>query len=102
MSGLAWSHFFLLFHLMAAAAILALPIAVGAVLRELTSGAFAQAALPSQWVGRIHWVAMGGVGLAIVTGIGQMWAFGITLDSLAASQRWLLIKLILVALLTIN
>jgi hypothetical protein len=102
MSSLAWSHVFLFFHLMAAVSILALPIAVAAVLRELTSHAYAVAVQPAQWVGRVHWVSMGGVGLALVTGVLQMWAFGIGWDALLNTQHWLLIKLVLVTLLILN
>jgi hypothetical protein len=102
MSSLAWSHVFLFFHLMAALSILALPLAVAAVLRELTSRRFLVAVQPIQWVGRIHSVAMGGVALAVVTGLLQMWAFGIGWDALVNSQRWLLIKVILVAVLALN
>jgi hypothetical protein len=101
-SNFEWSRVFLFFHLLAAMAVLALPIAVGAVYRELMSRTFEVAVQPTQWVARVHRVSLGGVGLAVLTGIGQMWAFGIGWDALLTTQHWLLVKLVLVVLLILN
>src|SRR5438094_106198 len=97
-----WSRFFLFFHLLAAMTVLALPIAVGAVLRELRAPAFPSSVQPTQWVARVHRVSLGGVGIAVLTGLGQMWAFGIGWDALLNTQHWLLIKIVLVILLILN
>jgi hypothetical protein len=104
MTAVDWGKLLALVHFIGVACILALPIITVAILivRPVSRGDLHVTARLALYVGRIHHVAIAGAGIALLTGLGLLVAYGIGPGELVSTQRSLLVKIVLFALLVGN
>jgi hypothetical protein len=104
MSGADVAKILTMVHFIGVACILALPIITVAVLivKPIAGGELRATAGFAHYVGRIHHVAIAGAGIVLVSGVLQLFAYGIGWGDLVTTQRSLLIKIVLFGLLVGN
>lgn len=99
---LEWHHVIHVFHFIGIAFVLSQPVTTLLIWATGPGRDVRVSAKFAELLSRIDRVALIGVGILIVSGIGQIWAHGIGPGDIFTQQVWLAVKLILVALLVLN
>src|SRR5690348_9460657 len=102
MSKEVWGHVFAYFHIIGFVMIMALPVTAILLQGEMGKRDFKVVAPLGVFLGRMDRVAQYGALILLLSGIGQMWAHNITIDSLKGADLWLGFKIVLFAILVIN